>query len=1099
MDSVDSLLQLYDTDISVAMDAAIRLRFNAQKAARLALSQQRTRIEAAARNAPRSGRAAAALDWIQPCVDTGVVHWLSRIFNLIPTKVARVADSAAPLGARRNAVTSLCACGLSAFTLLEYLIGQLWNLLAHGDAQQKAQAQQLQATLAEREVLVAAAAAFRAWTLLTARLAQPSTWAALAVGGGCAVTSGCFEWAAAGHVGGAVAAAMYSQLTCSLLMGRLRAGGIDAPTAPTAGVTAAPLAAPLAELISALSSSGLIQAAAGMLLQAPPVDESRPASDAEDPGGCTPGDRAAVDAHVAAREVATSLYLLQCARACLLREGGGSASAPGVAELGRLLDSGEVTALCHAMLQRLAAHGGLQPPPPPGEEEVAEAGPSDIGAGGGAAEARAWWLQRRELQRWAGTDGSVTGFVDDVEGDDTVGWLEDDHCHAVVVSLGYWRGTELKGLPPGMRDLLAPPASAPPRLVVARLAARTAEALCRMYRGQGLGGAYGPGAPEWQFARSLILTEVFDFSYEASAVSEAEARACLPHWMEAAAWGLALYGEALVGAVERRGGADPNRPPHSHLATSSRLGVEAAGLAQLLWVLWVLAAHPQRGAVTLMGDAAHADLCARLHRAGLGASLDRALRLTFTLTDRGEAPQAAEWERVAAAVYLTAAPATVALLLRRRTLRIPILGPAAAAAAVHPGDASGVLVTAAKRAANLALQLKDLAEAGGAGVGASLVKLLRPCSAVLEILLAGASTLQDGDESEDITVGTSIDDARAAELLALSLSSACSLATQLAAGLATQLAAGLSAAESPPGERAGMPFSDIEEAVVSTARAAGQLAVACCPDRGSGLTEAQLLACQPHRLLAAAAALVCAIHSVKEVGDHEAAMLAGALTQTFIALATRPGLSARVRIWAAPPGKELPPAAAAAAADPAERGCLERPLRAAAEAAMLERTPPLGGSVLALLGVARSGDDDGGDSSDAFRDIAVAIYGALLSGEDMTSRLEAIAVPEALSGSVKRMSAAEAAEAAEAVAASAVLPAPLPLAAAALATRRLRMCANPRCANFGCAAEADLRLKQCAGCRAVRYCGAECQRDHWREHKPACAELQAEAAGALQG
>ncbi|KXZ45133.1 hypothetical protein GPECTOR_58g582 [Gonium pectorale] len=62
---------------------------------------------------------------------------------------------------------------------------------------------------------------------------------------------------------------------------------------------------------------------------------------------------------------------------------------------------------------------------------------------------------------------------------------------------------------------------------------------------------------------------------------------------------------------------------------------------------------------------------------------------------------------------------------------------------------------------------------------------------------------------------------------------------------------------------------------------------------------------------------------------------------------------------------------------------------------------------------------------------------------------------------------------------------------------RLRVCGNPRCANFGAGAEAELRLKSCSGCRAVRYCCADCQKAHWHEgHKGDCARLGAAATAA---
>ncbi len=51
----------------------------------------------------------------------------------------------------------------------------------------------------------------------------------------------------------------------------------------------------------------------------------------------------------------------------------------------------------------------------------------------------------------------------------------------------------------------------------------------------------------------------------------------------------------------------------------------------------------------------------------------------------------------------------------------------------------------------------------------------------------------------------------------------------------------------------------------------------------------------------------------------------------------------------------------------------------------------------------------------------------------------------------------------------------------------LRLCGKPCCGNFPRTAEAELQLKQCAGCMAVRCCGA---RAHWREgHRRGCKVL----------
>ncbi|PNH08213.1 hypothetical protein TSOC_005224 [Tetrabaena socialis] len=67
--------------------------------------------------------------------------------------------------------------------------------------------------------------------------------------------------------------------------------------------------------------------------------------------------------------------------------------------------------------------------------------------------------------------------------------------------------------------------------------------------------------------------------------------------------------------------------------------------------------------------------------------------------------------------------------------------------------------------------------------------------------------------------------------------------------------------------------------------------------------------------------------------------------------------------------------------------------------------------------------------------------------------------------------------------------------------RCLRLCGNPGCRSFAGASEAALPLLKCAGCKAVRYCGAGCQQQHWKEggHKAVCAQLRAATEAARGG
>jgi hypothetical protein len=58
-------------------------------------------------------------------------------------------------------------------------------------------------------------------------------------------------------------------------------------------------------------------------------------------------------------------------------------------------------------------------------------------------------------------------------------------------------------------------------------------------------------------------------------------------------------------------------------------------------------------------------------------------------------------------------------------------------------------------------------------------------------------------------------------------------------------------------------------------------------------------------------------------------------------------------------------------------------------------------------------------------------------------------------------------------------------------------CNNPACVNISGLTELQQvsgRSCICAGCRTARYCGRDCQRQAWRQHKPVCKALAAAAA-----
>ena len=53
-----------------------------------------------------------------------------------------------------------------------------------------------------------------------------------------------------------------------------------------------------------------------------------------------------------------------------------------------------------------------------------------------------------------------------------------------------------------------------------------------------------------------------------------------------------------------------------------------------------------------------------------------------------------------------------------------------------------------------------------------------------------------------------------------------------------------------------------------------------------------------------------------------------------------------------------------------------------------------------------------------------------------------------------------------------------------LVASKIRICNNQNC-NVS-----TIGMKQCNGCKGVHYCGKECQRNDWTNHKASCGKIK---------
>ncbi len=548
--------------------------------------------------------------------------------------------------------------------------------------------------------------------------------------------------------------------------------------------------------------------------------------------------------------------------------------------------------------------------------------------------------------------------------------------------------------------------------------------------------------------------------------------------------------------------------------------------------------HPT-GYATL-SDAAQADVRRRLFRCGMAASLEHTLRLAYSAQDSSQQDSAL---KTVADILCSTGPMASDII----TLGLaPMLRPAAAsgdadsscaagqslgsrstgssggmagaagAAGGGPQHQLGLLLTLSKRSAMLTSKLEAVAPGGSApGQGGGhewtqvmelAVELLMQLVAVVESVeaevrrrVAAAQPASSGSGGGYDTAAWEADAPcvdEAHEALALAVRAACNLAASWTWQLVTA-----------SGPVAGAGGSDHRlrawrMAGGSVLRSAEALLVKCLRPPLL-LSSAQLLACQPQRLLAA----VCALAAALPAGEDERQRLGLGAIFMVLAMSARKALSERVRGWLAPAatasssstssgGEEAGPSAGSLA------GPLMSIIRDAYESPAWQ---PCAVQALALLKIASGeirpkrgvpccpgGRDATGEADGGFQQVAAVMADVVLGcmGNPLVMAMSQPLLPDGSSP----MGLPPPPRTASTLPSS--LPPPLVLPPVARGAKpQLRMCGNPQCGNFAERSEGALPFKQCGGCRVVRYCGADCQRAHWREgHREQCKELALGAA-----
>ncbi len=459
-----------------------------------------------------------------------------------------------------------------------------------------------------------------------------------------------------------------------------------------------------------------------------------------------------------------------------------------------------------------------------------------------------------------------------------------------------------------------------------------------------------------------------------------------------------------------------------------------------------------------------------------------------------------------------------------------------------PQDQLGLLLTLSKRAAMLTRALQAGA-AGGAASGAASgqggaqgrEQVMARAAELLEMMRASVVRVVEGDVEEQVAAarqgaeGGGADGSAweadavsvnaAHEALAVAVRAACNLAAPLALELAADLAAAAAAGASAA------VLLDAQMTATNGVRNTMLFATHCFRFPLL-LPPTQLLACQPHRLLAGACALLAALPP----GDEQQGVrysLGQRIAHLLGAAASHKTLSGRVRAWLAP--RSQGPAASGSSSrcggeeeqhDPCA-GCLVAPVLSAVRHTLGHVHAVFAMYALALHKIAAGeiqpragvsccagGHDATGEADGGFQQCAEAMAAAVwrvTAGVDARPDDNSVVLPDGSRCSdlfadyVCRLPDGNGQVPPPPPPSAPSGPLPLPLVlppSRGGVLTRLRMCGNPVCGNFTGESEGVLPLKQCGGCRAVRYCGADCQRAHWREgHKAECKALAAVVGG----